>query len=140
MKTKKAKNRKKFLKLYFFVIVIVIMLSVIIGYEVNSKKSTNVATSVNLQGSSTATIDNNNIEAIETQPKVVNPSDEIIYLSDIDYIDIDRTTKDNTSYTGWGSIQKNKNVEGNTIRLKREGEIISYSKGMGIHANRTINI
>ena len=140
MKTKKAKNRKKFLKLYFLVIVIVIMLSVIIGYEVNSKKSTNVATSVNLQGSSTATIDNNNIEAIETQPKVVNPSDEIIYLSDIDYIDIDRTTKDNTSYTGWGSIQKNKNVEGNTIRLKREGEIISYSKGMGIHANRTINI
>ena len=142
MKNKGKKFNKIFSKLYFLTILTIIIISAIIGYKVNIKKEASVSASKSLQGSSIAKIEDNqtNNEVVTMQPRTVDPNDEIIYLSDIDYIDIDRKTKDNTSYTGWGSIQKNKNAEGNTIRLKREGEIISYSKGMGIHANRTINI
>lgn len=53
-----------------------------------------------------------------------------LYLSDIEYTDINGYT----SYTGWNNIQKDKNPDGNTIKIRKDGEIVSYPKGMGFHA------
>lgn len=58
-------------------------------------------------------------------------SKEFIYLSDLDYI-----TANNWSYNGWSGhdIQKDKNPEGGTIRVKIDGQEKMYLKGLGVHA------
>jgi len=56
---------------------------------------------------------------------------DYIYLSDMDYI-----TANNWSYNGWAghSIQKDKNPDGGIIKLKVNGVVRSFIKGMGLHA------
>lgn len=56
---------------------------------------------------------------------------EFVYLSDLDYI-----TANNWSYNGWSghAIQKDKNPEGGTIRVKIDGQEKLFLKGMGLHA------
>ena len=56
---------------------------------------------------------------------------EQIYLSDIEY---DR----NKSSAGWGSIKKDTNPNGGTIKLLVDGEAIEFKKGMGAHATSTL--
>ncbi len=56
---------------------------------------------------------------------------EYVYLSDLEYI-----TANNWSYNGWAghTIQKDKNPEGGEIKLKVDGQIRTYLKGLGVHA------
>jgi len=61
----------------------------------------------------------------------VNEKKEYVFLSDLEYI-----TDNNWSYNGWANhtIGLDKNQELNTIKLRTNGEIRSYSKGVSIHA------
>lgn len=61
-----------------------------------------------------------------------NIDDDIIYMSDLDYI-----TADNWSYNGWAnhSIEKDKNPDGGTISLLIDNKKKIFVKGMGIHAD-----
>ena len=54
-----------------------------------------------------------------------------IFLSDLDYI-----IENNWSYNGWSghTIQKDKNQDGGVLGLIVDGEKITYSKGISVHA------
>ena len=36
---------------------------------------------------------------------------------------------------GWGTVRKNKSISGGTLGLLREGNIVNYSEGLGVHSN-----
>ena len=59
-------------------------------------------------------------------------NNEIVYMSDLDYI-----TENNWSYNGWAghNIEKDKNPEGGTISLLVDGAKKIFVKGVGVHAN-----
>ena len=50
----------------------------------------------------------------------------VMALSDVDY--------ESNSSTGWGEIMRNRSVGGNTLRLKKGAEVVTYETGLGIHA------
>lgn len=54
---------------------------------------------------------------------------DFVYLSDLDYIE-----DNNWSYSGYGKIKKDKNIEDGTISLIVNGTKKIFVKGMGIHA------
>ena len=56
-------------------------------------------------------------------------------VSESDYIS-DLTAKSAT--TGWGTIRPDKSINNGKIGLTREGEIVTYSKGVGVHANSEV--
>lgn len=56
--------------------------------------------------------------------------DNYKYLSDLNY--------ETSSKVGWGSIQKDKDVEGGTITLKVNGAVTTFKKGMGAHATSNL--
>ena len=79
---------------------------------------------------------NSNIANITTNNKNVfsyNSTDteqeDFVYLSDLDYIE-----DNNWSYTGYGSLKKDKNIEDGVISLIVNGTKKIFVKGMGIHA------
>lgn len=119
MKKKKQQVNKKIV--IFAVAIIVIIFAICF--------STNITKSMNkglLEQSNTSIVaEQTNRAAKATEPK------EFVYLSDLDYI-----TANNWSYNGWNghSIQKDKNPDGATIRLKIDGANKIYVKGMGVHA------
>lgn len=51
------------------------------------------------------------------------------YLSDKNWV---------SAKAGWGSVQKDKSIGNNKIRLKGENGIVTYEKGLGTHATSTI--
>ncbi len=53
-----------------------------------------------------------------------------VYLSDLEY--------DPSSYSGWGSIQKDTNLDGNPLKLLVGGAEKAFSKGIGTHATSEI--
>ncbi len=65
-----------------------------------------------------------------TMEKQTNNS-KYIYLSDLDYIS-------NMSNTSWGSIKKDTNLDGRTITLNFEGEILEFEKGIAAHATSNV--
>jgi len=51
---------------------------------------------------------------------------DYVYLSDIDWV---------SATVGWGTIQKDRSIDGNTITLRGEnGQPVTYQKGIGTHA------
>src|SRR5699024_10724789 len=52
-----------------------------------------------------------------------------LYLSDLDW---------ESATTGWGTIHRDKSVEGNTLTLASDGEPVTYDKGIGTHARSEI--
>lgn len=119
MKKKKQQVNKKIV--IFAVAIIVIIFA--ICFSTNITKSMNKGV---LEQSNTSIVaEQTNRAAKATEPK------EFVYLSDLDYI-----TANNWSYNGWNghSIQKDKNPDGATIRLKIDGANKIYVKGMGVHA------
>lgn len=69
-------------------------------------------------------VDSKGIEGSSTiKVNVVSESD---YISDL-------TAKSET--TGWGTIRPDKSINNGEIGLTRNGEIVTYSKGAGVHAN-----
>lgn len=72
-------------------------------------------------------VNSKGIEASTTMKvNVVSKSD---YVSDL-------TAKSAT--TGWGSIRKDKSISNGVIGLNRKGEIVTYSKGIGVNSNSEI--
>lgn len=67
---------------------------------------------------------------IETFTISEQTSDSFLYLSDLEY--------EPESRPGWGSIQKDKDVEGGTITLKVNQTVTYFEKGMGAHATSNI--
>lgn len=63
------------------------------------------------------------IKIFETDP--ITPQPVTTYLSDIDWF---------SSTIGWGTIQKDRSVEGKTLTLNNK----TYTKGLGTHANSEI--
>lgn len=63
------------------------------------------------------------IKIFETDP--ITPQPVTTYLSDIDWF---------SATTGWGTIQKDRSVDGNTLTLNNK----TYTKGLGTHANSEI--
>ncbi|UNK21087.1 M60 family metallopeptidase [Paenibacillus sp. N3/727] len=63
------------------------------------------------------------IKIFETDP--ITPQPVITYLSDIDWF---------SATTGWGTVQKDRSVDGNTLKLNDK----TYTKGLGTHANSEI--
>ena len=53
-----------------------------------------------------------------------------VYLSDLSY--------ESNSATGWGSIMKDKSVDGNTLTLYDGSQEKTFEKGMGIHATANL--
>lgn len=53
-----------------------------------------------------------------------------VYLSDLSY--------ESNSATGWGSIMKDKSVDGNTLTLYDGSKEVTFEKGMGIHATANL--
>ena len=77
---------------------------------------------------------NSNIANITTNNKNVfsynsTEQEDFVYLSDLDYIE-----DNNWSYTGYGSLKKDKNIEDGVISLIVNGTKKIFVKGMGIHA------
>lgn len=66
-----------------------------------------------------------------SQGSVLSISDNSVYLSDIDY-------DTNLSYTKWKNIMRDTNSNGNSIQLKIDGEVVTFTKGMGAHATSEI--
>lgn len=58
--------------------------------------------------------------------KIEIEANPTVYLSDMNY--------DKSSYTGWGTIKKDKEAEGIPISLVGEDGIAVFEKGMGVHA------
>ena len=56
---------------------------------------------------------------------------QFIYLSDIGYMS-------NLSHTGWGPIKLNQNLDGETITLNVDGEMLEFNKGVAAHATSTV--
>lgn len=69
---------------------------------------------------------NNNIKVERENKEEVN----YYYISDLEYI-----TENNWSYSGYGSLMKDKNTSGGTISLLVDGTRVYFSKGMGAHAS-----
>ncbi|MGL5381526.1 NPCBM/NEW2 domain-containing protein [Clostridium sp.] len=59
----------------------------------------------------------------------VNVVDGFDYVSDKEW---------KSANTGWGTVNKNKSVDNNDIRVNKYSEDITYEKGIGTHANSTI--
>lgn len=53
-----------------------------------------------------------------------------VYLSDLSY--------ESNSATGWGSIMKDKSVDGKTLTLYDGSQEKTFEKGMGIHATANL--
>lgn len=51
------------------------------------------------------------------------------YLSDMDWV---------SATVGWSTIKKDKSIDGNTLSANNNGTTVTYSKGIGTHANSTI--
>lgn len=119
MKKKRDQNRKAVVKS-----VIVIATVFIICFL------TSIAESVR-----TVALEKSNVSVIsaKTSGTATEKADsrEFVYLSDLDYI-----TDNNWSYNGWSghAIQKDKNPEGDTIRVRIDGQTKMYLKGLGVHA------
>lgn len=107
MESIKIRNTNKILK----IIISFIILSLVVQYS-----------SINI-----FTVFANDIETTETTETTEQKN--YYYLSDLNYI-----TENNWSYAGYGNIQKDKNISGGTISLLIDGEGVSFSKGMGVHA------
>lgn len=74
-------------------------------------------------------VEDSNGKSVEKTREVVIVS-ESINVSDVDW---------KSGKTGWGSIQKNKSVENNLIRLlDSNNKAVEYNSGIGTHANSTI--
>ena len=125
-KGKKVRNKKV---IYLVIILIVTMFISIFGCKVFAGITNFVTTSIIPKESHMSALSESQIDAKANEPqeKEVLTDKDYIYLSDMEY-----TVQ---SKTGWGKIQKHKNSDGNTIKLRKEGEIVSYPKGMGFHAN-----
>ncbi|KWX69784.1 NPCBM/NEW2 domain-containing protein [Paenibacillus jilunlii] len=63
------------------------------------------------------------IKIFETDP--VTPQPVTTYLSDMDWF---------SATTGWGTIQKDRSLDGNTLKLNNK----TYTKGLSTHANSEI--
>ena len=72
-------------------------------------------------------VDSNGTEV--TSKIKVNVVSKFDYLSDL-------TSKSAT--TGWGTMRKDKSINNGVIGLTRSGEIVTYSKGVGVHANSEV--
>ena len=71
------------------------------------------------------------INTISQTNGINTDEEEVVYLSDLNYI-----TTNNWSYNGWSghSITKDKNQENGPIKLKIDGEVCTFAKGVAIHA------
>lgn len=74
---------------------------------------------------------NETIENIELGNGLSENTPDSLYLSDIEY---DTTL----SSAGWGSIKKDVNVDGRTIKLIVDGKVVEFKKGMAAHATSTL--
>lgn len=124
MKRKKQKNCIK--NCILFIAIASILLFVGFFYLNGEQTTTKVVANINNEPKSM----NNKTEYVQ---KMQNnrESSQYVYLSDLDYI-----TANNWSYNGWSGheIQKDKNPEGDTIRVKIDGQQKMYLKGIGVHA------
>lgn len=55
-------------------------------------------------------------------------------LKEKDYIYLSDLTYDSRSKTAYKNIMKDTNVNGGTIKLRKDGEIVQYPRGMAVHA------
>ncbi|MDC0700389.1 NPCBM/NEW2 domain-containing protein, partial [Blautia wexlerae] len=46
--------------------------------------------------------------------------------------------QETSATVGWGQLQKDKNIQGGTIKLLKDGAQVSFSKGLGAHASSEI--
>ena len=65
--------------------------------------------------------------ALALAPAANSADQDYVYLSDLSY--------DPASQTAWGNITTDQTLDGNTIQLKVDGEVVPFPKGMGAHAN-----
>ncbi len=114
----KMKNDIKLLGVIFFCIVALSSIILVVGLSTADNK---------------ASIENN----IEIIPYYANKSEEVLYLSDINYL----TGKDaggaNNSYAGWDEIRYDRTKDGK-ISLKIEGGAFEFPKGIWAHASSRI--
>lgn len=77
-------------------------------------------------------------EAQDVRVRVQTESGERTYrihLQGQDYVEASDLVLSPESRTGWGSIQRNKSVAGNPLRLKIGEEIRTFDTGIGFHAD-----
>lgn len=67
---------------------------------------------------------------IPVMPISAVTDNEYVYLSDMEYFP--------SSKAGYGSIQKDKNIEGGTITVNLDGVATPFERGMGAHATSTL--
>lgn len=82
----------------------------------------------NQKTTKTTIVDEN--QGISTNSLDEVDEDNYKYLSDLNY--------ESSSKVGWGSIQKDKDVEGGIITLKVNGTKTTFKKGMGAHATSNL--
>ncbi len=129
MRGKRHKNEKRISKVYLLAISTITILISIFGYKVTVGKENSKAMQTNLKESYMSALSNSeiNTEIDDTKQKTISTDGDYIYLSDMEYTP--------QSSTGWRNIQKDKNPDERTIQLRKGGELVSYAKGMGFHAN-----
>ena len=77
------------------------------------------------------TTDSSNKNSIDIESdSTENAAKNSVYLSSLNY--------ETNSFTNHGNIVKNANTNGSKIRLKIDGEVVTFDKGMGAHATSEI--
>ncbi len=65
----------------------------------------------------------------EEVPVEISTTENFYYISDLDYVSENRW-----SYSSWGEIKKDTNIDGDTISLLIDGTRMYFKKGMAAHA------
>lgn len=86
--------------------------------ESNNKSETDYKSTVN--DSSLAGVDS-------TDKKNITNDSNYIFLSDLKVVP-------SMTQVGWGTLKMDQNTSGNPIKLKRNGKILTFTKGIGAHA------
>ena len=107
--SKFSKTRKKYITLYLLVALIVVI--AIVNYNVKVQGKTSSVKTTSLQSETVAKVSEE-----KKKTREVSTDGQYIYLSDMNYT--------SQSKTGWGNIQRDKNSDGKTIQLRKEGEIV----------------